>query len=82
MFKLSCRLKQAASSALAANVSKNYDIFASVAICRSPVVAPELNEIQKKFVRCHKEIEDENSFKSDFELRVEKDIKYVSVIKL
>jgi hypothetical protein len=75
MFKLSCRLKQAASSALANNATSKFDIFASVAICRSPIVAPEMTEIQKKFVQCHKEIEDENSFKSDFELRVEKDLK-------
>uniref|UniRef100_A0A914Z5U2 Large ribosomal subunit protein mL46 n=1 Tax=Panagrolaimus superbus TaxID=310955 RepID=A0A914Z5U2_9BILA len=75
MFKLSCRFKQVASSALANDASKKFDIFASVAICRSPIIAPEMNEIQKKFVHFHNEIEDENSFKSDFELRVEKDIK-------
>uniref|UniRef100_A0A7E4V4I8 MRP-L46 domain-containing protein n=1 Tax=Panagrellus redivivus TaxID=6233 RepID=A0A7E4V4I8_PANRE len=74
MLKLGSRLLQAAPGAPAAAASGKYDIFASIAICRSPVVAPELTDIQQKFSAMHAEIEAENAYKSNFELRHEKDL--------
>ena len=73
MLKLCSRLQYAASNQALDKSPGAYDIFASVAISRAPVVAPDMSEIQKKFVEIQKEIEDSGSYKSNFELRQEKD---------
>uniref|UniRef100_A0AC34Q5H1 Large ribosomal subunit protein mL46 n=1 Tax=Panagrolaimus sp. JU765 TaxID=591449 RepID=A0AC34Q5H1_9BILA len=64
------------SAALAARQeSPQWDIFVATAICRLPIIAPEMNEIQKKYVKMQSEIEEATSYKSDFELREAKDRK-------
>lgn len=71
------------SAALAAHQeSPRWDIFVATAICRLSIIAPEMNEIQKKYVKVQSEIEEAASYKSDFELREEKDKKLVDLISL
>ncbi|KAE9549455.1 hypothetical protein FO519_007330 [Halicephalobus sp. NKZ332] len=74
MFQISRRCFNAAAS-VARQVEPQWDIYAAVAVCRLPIVAPEMTPIQKKFVQIQSEIENQRSFKSDFELREEKDKK-------
>lgn len=76
MIRSSQRLLNSVASVARQEVTK-WDIYASVAICRLPVIAPNLNPIQEKFVEMQQEIEHQNSYKSDFELRKLKDEEYV-----
>lgn len=74
MFQISRRCLNIAASA-ARQESPQWDIFAAVAVCRLPIVAPDMTPIQKKFVEMQNKIENQISYKSDFELREEKDKK-------
>ena len=74
MFQVSRRCLNVAVS-VARQESSQWDIYAAVAVCRLPIVAPEMTPIQKKFVEMQNKIESQKSFKSDFELREEKDKK-------
>lgn len=53
--------------------NKNFNVGVAIALFRSPKVAPELNNIEKRFQTLCDEIEAEQSFKNDFELRLETD---------
>lgn len=63
------------------SASPSWDIVTSVCIERLPVVTPPLNEMQKKYMNLIKELEVENSLKSDHELRHENDKLQVELLK-
>uniref|UniRef100_A0A1I7RJ94 39S ribosomal protein L46, mitochondrial n=1 Tax=Bursaphelenchus xylophilus TaxID=6326 RepID=A0A1I7RJ94_BURXY len=62
-----------ASQALKEAPEAKWDISAAVALIRLPVIAPPLTEIEQKFSDQQRQIEDEGSHLSDFELRIRKD---------
>lgn len=56
---------------------KEWDISVAVALFRFPIVAPLPTEIEQKYMKIAALREHEQSYKSDFELKTEKDLTYV-----
>ncbi|XP_018317811.1 39S ribosomal protein L46, mitochondrial, partial [Mycetomoellerius zeteki] len=53
--------------------TKKWDLYSAVCLERHPVIIQSMQEIELKFYNMLKKIEYENSFKSDYELRKEKE---------
>lgn len=54
-------------------VAKKLNIAVGVSLVRAPVIAPMMSEIERKYYVACQAIEDENSLKSEFEIRASKD---------
>jgi len=55
--------------------AEKWDLYSAVALERRPLITRDLNELENKFNSFMKEVEFENSHKSDFEVRLESDKK-------
>lgn len=69
---------QATNSATSAQPSvaqkyENFDISVALALYRIPVVAPPMTEVERRFAEVQSAVEDEQSLKSNFELKLERD---------
>ncbi|XP_029164303.1 39S ribosomal protein L46, mitochondrial-like isoform X2 [Nylanderia fulva] len=69
---IQCQDSQAFSSSTA---TKKWDLYSAVCLERHPVIVQPMQDMEQKFYNLLKRIEYENSFKSDHELRVEKEEK-------
>lgn len=58
-----------------------WDILCAVSLERNPVIAKELNDIERKMNEMLQEIENEQSHKSNFELRLEEDERRQKLLK-
>lgn len=65
-----------ASSSERSNI---WDIFASVALMRPPIIAPPMNDIEKRYSDFMSQSELEGSLRCDFELRQLRDERYFFV---
>lgn len=74
----SVQLRQLSANAA---VKEKWDLHAGVLVERHPILTKPLNEIETKFQAMQSQIEFENSLKSDFELRHEKDLILAEKIK-
>lgn len=54
--------------------SKKWDINVSLTLFRMPLITSSPTDIEKKFMNISATIEHEQSYKSDFELKTEKDL--------
>lgn len=68
-------LWRTASTATNPTTIDEFEITAALALYRAPIVAPLMTEIEKQFVEVTSTIEQENSLKSNFELKLQKDYK-------
>lgn len=59
----------------AAIATKKWDLYSAVCLERHPVIIQPMQEIELKFYNLLKKIEYENSMKSDYELKIEKEKK-------
>lgn len=66
---------------LAADVKPKWDLLCGVCLQRKPLISREPREIEIKFAQMLRDIEDENSLKSDHELRHEADLRRVAELK-
>lgn len=57
--------------------SDAWDIFAGVVLMRTPVIAPAKTELEDKWSHHTSQYDVERSLKSDFDLELEKEAKYV-----
>ncbi|KAF5282838.1 hypothetical protein FQA39_LY17488 [Lamprigera yunnana] len=62
-------------------VHSKWDLLTAVCVERKPVITPLLNELDQKFQSLLSEVEYENSFKADHEIRHEQDLKQQEQIK-
>lgn len=53
--------------------TKKWDLLSAVCLERHPIITRPMNEIEKEFQECLSEIEFENSYKSNHELRIERE---------
>lgn len=67
------------SLAVSSKRSHVWDIFASVALIRPPIIAPPMNDIEKRYHDFMFRRELEDSFRCDFELRQLRDERYFFV---
>lgn len=56
-----------------ASTAEKWDLYSSVCVERHPIVVQPMHELELRFHKMLKRIEFENSLKSDFELKVEKE---------
>lgn len=78
--RLLCHISRFHSS-LVANSERSHawDIFASVALVRPPIIAPPMNDVEKRYYDLMLKREFEGSFRCDFELRQLRDERYFFV---
>lgn len=78
-FSRTFRLYSTSASAVQTTLTilnpKEWDISVALALFRMPIKAPPLTEIEEKFKKIAELIEHEQSYKSNFELETEKDLK-------
>lgn len=60
---------------IAKNSTDGFEISAALALYRAPIIAPLMTDVEKNFVDVTSKIEIENSLKSNFELKIDKDYK-------
>lgn len=58
-----------------AATTEKWDLYSAVCLERHPIITPPKQEIEAKFSNLLKKIEFENSLKSDYELKVEREEK-------
>ncbi|KRT85689.1 hypothetical protein AMK59_1456, partial [Oryctes borbonicus] len=61
--------------------SQKWDLLTAVCIERKPVITPALTDLQKSYRKYLADVEHEKSYKSDFEIRMEKDLKQAELLK-
>ncbi|GJQ69203.1 putative ribosomal protein L46 [Trypoxylus dichotomus] len=60
---------------------QKWDLLTAICIERKPVITPALTDLQKAYQKYLEDIEHEKSYKSDFEIRMEKDLKQAELLK-
>lgn len=60
---------------------EKYDLLSAVSLERRPVITREFNELEQRFSKQLQEIEYERSYKSNFEVRMEEDVKRAKEVK-
>ncbi|XP_064539427.1 large ribosomal subunit protein mL46 [Drosophila montana] len=79
--QISARQLVRAQSSSAQSANDKWDLYAGVLVERLPVVTKTLNPLERQFQDMLSQVEYENSLKSDFELKHERDMLQTELIK-
>lgn len=79
--QISARQLARTQSTAAAGAKDKWDLYAGILVERLPVVSKSLNDLERQFQDMLSKVEYENSYKSDFELKHERDLVQAELVK-